>query len=133
MLDVRENIGSLDRRITFQQKVTSTDESNQELVTGWEDIASTPTVYASVNETSGSEVIQAQQLNGLETAVFTIRYRTDVNVLHRIVYDGVYWDIHAIHEIGRKRFLRIIAESGGQYTGVALGEFSEDFSDDFNT
>lgn len=133
MLSHKEQIGRLDRRITFQQKVYGTDESNQKLITGWENISTTPTVYAQVDEQSGSEVIQANQLNGLETASFTVRYRTDLTIENRIVYDGFYWDIHSILQVGRKRFLRIMAESGGQYTEAMAGDFSDDFSDDFST
>src|SRR6478609_1828435 len=133
MLSVKQNIGPLDRRITFQQKVFGTDESNQKLITGWEDIDDNPEVWASVDEVSGTEVIQANQLNGLETASFIIRYRTDLTVENRIVYDGFYWDIHSILQVGRKRFLRIVAESGGQYTeNDTEGSFSSAFSSDFD-
>lgn len=129
MLNVRENIGRLDRRITFQQKVYGTDASNQKLITGWENISTTPTVYAQVDELSGQEVIQAQQLTGLETASFLIRHRSDLTIENRIVYDGTYWDIHAIHQVGRKRFLKIVAESGGQYTESDEAEDEGAFSD----
>jgi SPP1 family predicted phage head-tail adaptor len=121
MLSAKEHIGRLDRRITFKQKVTGTDESNQEKVLGWEDIDTSPTVWASVEENSGSENIQANQLRGVETAVFTIRYRTDISVLNVIVYQGLKWDIHFIGELGRKRFLKIVAESGGQYSEDSEG------------
>lgn len=86
-------------------------------------------MYAQVDELSGQEVIQAQQLTGLETASFLIRHRSDLTIENRIVYDGTYWDIHAIHQVGRKRFLKIVAESGGQYTESDEAEDEGAFSD----
>lgn len=115
MLQHKEEIGRLDRRITIQKKIFGTDASNQHLVTGWEDIETNPEVWANVEEKSGTEVFQADQLVGLTVAQFTIRYRTDVTIQNRIVYNSKYYDIQAILEIGRKRFLKITCESGGQY------------------
>lgn len=115
MLQHKEEIGKLDRRITIQKKITTTDASNQHLTTGWEDIATNPEVWAEVEEKSGSEVFQADQLVGLTVAHFTIRHRTDVTIQNRIVYNSKYYDIQALLEVGRKRFLKIVCESGGQY------------------
>ena len=115
MLSTSEHIGKLDRRITIQRKVLGSDASNQRKITGWTDIATYPEVWANVDEKSGSEVFQADQLVGLTVANFTIRYRTDVTIENRIVYNSKYYDIQAILDVGRKRFLRLTCESGGQY------------------
>jgi SPP1 family predicted phage head-tail adaptor len=109
-------IGKMDKRVTFQQKVYGTDVSNQRRVTGWENISSNATVYAEVIERSGSEVLQADQLVGLTAAEIRVRFRTDLTIENRVVYNGKYYDIHALIEHGRKEYLRIISESGGQYT-----------------
>jgi SPP1 family predicted phage head-tail adaptor len=109
-------IGRMDKRITFQQKVYGTDASNQRKVTGWESIDTTPTVWADLYERSGLEVLQADQLNGLTVAEFRIRYRADLTIENRVVYNDKNYDIQAILEFGRKKYLRLICESGGQYT-----------------
>jgi len=116
MLQSKYNVGSLDRRITFQQKVFSVDASNQKKITGWENISVNPTVYASVDEVNGSEAIQAEQLNGLKTSTFIIRYREDLSSENRIIYNGEKFDMRPPLEIGRKQYLKIIAISGGKYT-----------------
>jgi SPP1 family predicted phage head-tail adaptor len=109
-------IGRMDKRITFQQKVYGTDASNQRKVTGWENIDTAPTVWAEIIERSGVEVLQADQLNGLTIAEIRIRHRTDLTIENRAVYNDKNYDIQAILEMGRKKYLRLICESGGQYT-----------------
>ena len=116
MLSVKSNIGALDRKITFQEKVYAVDESNQKTIVGWQDIPTTPTVYAQVDEHSGAEVIQGQQLTGLKTSTFTIRYRNDITIENRILYNGGKYDLHVIVEVARKRYLKCISESGGHYS-----------------
>lgn len=116
MLSAKQTIGALDRRITFQQKVYAVDESNQKTIVGWQDIPTTPTVYAQVDESTGNEVIQGEQLTGLKMSTFTIRYRNDITIENRILYNGDKYDIHVIVAVSRKRFLRCSSESGGQYS-----------------
>jgi len=115
MLQHKEVVGALDRLITFEQAIYGTDESNQHKITGWEDIDSYPEVYAKVVEPTGMETFQGDQMVAVTTTSFTIRYRTDVTVQNRVVYNSKYYDIHAILEIGRRRFLKLTCESGGQY------------------
>lgn len=116
MLQSKHNIGSMDRRVTFQEPLFSVDASNQKKITGWQNITTNPTVFANVDEVSGSEAIQAEQLNGLKASTFIIRYREDLSNENRILYSGEKYDIHVILEVARKRGLKIIAVSGGKYT-----------------
>lgn len=129
MLSVKQNIGALDRRITFQQAVTTTDASNQRKTTGWENIGTTPTVCASVSEKTGNEINQADQLVGVQTKEFVIRYREDLNIQMTVVYNSVRYDIQSIVEVGRHRYLVISTESGGQYVGTTeledIGAFAD--------
>jgi len=119
MLASKQPIAALDKRITFQQKIIVVDpDSNQKDIVGWEDIPTTPTVYAQVDEQAGDEAIQADQLTGLKKNTFTVRYRNDITIENRILYNGAPFDIHSISELSRKRFLKIVAESGGHYTEV---------------
>jgi len=102
----------MDRRVTFQEAIYGTDESNQHKITGWQNVTE---VQANVVEPSGTEMFQGNQLVAVTSTSFTIRYRTDVTEQNRVVYNSKYYDIHAILEIGRKRFLKLTCESGGQY------------------
>lgn len=115
MLQHSEIIGRMDKRVTFQQKIFSTDASNQHKVTGWEDIATTPTVWANVEYKSGSENFQSDQLVAVKIASIGIRYRTDLTTENRVLVGDEIFDILTIIEVGRKRFLRLTCESGGQY------------------
>lgn len=115
MLKSKDSIGLLDKRITFQKKVYSTDASNQRKITGWVNLETNPTVWANVEEKSGQEVFQSDQLVGVTVATITVRFRTDITIEHRVSYDGKYYDIQAILDPGRSRFLKLTCESGGQY------------------
>lgn len=132
MLNVRENIGQLDRRITFQQKVVGSNESNEDEETGWENIATNPTVWASHSDYRGNEQFGADKINAFQTSLFVIRYREDITVEMRILFDGLAYDIHSIEKIGRKRFLQISAESGYEYIENTGGAFSSAFSSAFD-
>lgn len=118
MLTTKEEIGKMDRRVTFQRKVYTTNASNERAISGWEDISTRPEEWANVEEGSGSEVIQGEQLTGLTTARITTRYRSDITIENRISYNSKYYDIHAIIEVGRRRFSMFLCESGGHYSDV---------------
>lgn len=123
MLNVRENIGTLDRRITFQSKIVGSNESNEDEETGWEDIDNKPTVWASRDDKAGNEMYAADKLTGFQDALFTIRYRSDINIQMRIVTEGVIYDIRSIQEVGRRRYLSIIAERGKEYVESEEGSW----------
>lgn len=105
----------MDKRVTFEQPIYSTDASNQHKIDGWEDIDENATVWANVEYKSGSEDFESDQLVSVKTATIKVRYRTDLKTDYRVVVDSEYFNIHSILEIGRKRFLKIIGEFGGQY------------------
>lgn len=108
-------VGKMDKIVRFEQKIFSTDASNQHKPMGWEDIDSNPEVYAQVDYKSGSENFQSDQLVAVKTASISIRYRTDLTTENRVIVDNEIFDILTIIEVGRKRFLRLTCESGGQY------------------
>ena len=116
MLQSKIKVGELDRKITIQKKVYSTNASNERNVTGWTNIDLFPNPWANVQESFGSEPVQADQVVGLKTSIFIIRYRTDVTIENRILHRDDTYNIVDILEIGRKGFLKIVAESGGQFT-----------------
>jgi SPP1 family predicted phage head-tail adaptor len=112
MLAVKQDIGKLDKRITIQTKIIGDNISNEDQEDGWEDFK---TVYASRDDRTGNEMYAADKLTGFQDAVFTIRWRNDINLTMRIISDGMIYDIRSIQEVSRKRFLTVIAERGKEY------------------
>ena len=96
---------SLDRRITFQTFTTVQDAAGEPIKT-WTDLI---TVSASKLDVTGRERFTARQELAEETTVFRIRYRTDINATHRIVYDSKTYDIEGLAELGRREGLDITA------------------------
>lgn len=132
MLSVKQNIGALDKRITFQSKVIGENVSNEDAEIGWVDVV---TVYASRDDKTGTEMMAGDKLTGFQDAVFTIRYRTGISIEMRILCEGIIYGITSIQEVGRRRYLTIIAERGIEYVeaeGAAFAgaSFDEDFDDD---
>lgn len=132
MLSSKEQIGKLDRRITFQSKIVGENESNEDEEEGWENIATNPTVWASKNERSGNEAYRADKLTDYLNVVFICRYRDDITPKNRLVCDGIPYNIIAVTEISRKRFLNIDCESGGEFIGAVVTEETSGFSEGFS-
>lgn len=122
MLFAKQEIGRLDRLITFQQKIVGQNESNEDAEDGWVNIANFPTCYASKDDKTGNEMYAADKLTGFQDVIFTIRWRSDVSIENRIVCDGIKYDIHSIQEVGRKRFLQITAERGKDFVTLQPGD-----------
>lgn len=119
MLNVKQDIGKLDKRLTFQQKIVGENESNEDEENGWENIATSPTVYGSIDDRMGGvasgEAYRGDQLTAYQGVSMVIRYRADITPLNRVVCEGFVYDILSIAQVGRKRFLQITAETGRQY------------------
>lgn len=119
MLQAKEQVGKMDRRITFQESIIITNASNEDEQTGWQDLALNPSVWANVVDrigaASGGEEYRAEKLTPYLVQEFNIRYRSDITTAMRIMYDGVRFNIITIQNIGRKRYMKITAESGLEY------------------
>ena len=115
MLQHKEEIGRMDKRVTFQEPIYGTDASNQHKITGWQDIDTNPEVWANVEYTTGSEGFESDQLVAVKVAKISVRYRTDLSTTHRAIVGSEIFNIHSIIEVGRKRFSKILGEFGGQY------------------
>lgn len=136
MLSSKEQIGKLDRRITFQEKIIGTNASNEDEETGWQNIATNPTVWASKDERLGSESYRADKLVDYHTIHFICRYRADITAVMRVVCEGrAYNIVSPPAEISRRRYLNIECESGGDFVGAIvtedLGAYSSAFSSAF--
>jgi SPP1 family predicted phage head-tail adaptor len=111
VLQAGEQIGKLDRQIIFQEEIIGSNVSNEDAQTGWQDVENGE-VWASVEDRSGTEEFKADNLKDVLISQFIIRYRSDLNARMRINYNGRFWDIQSFLEIGRKRFLKIVAHTG---------------------
>lgn len=114
--------GRLDRKITLRRKATSQDSYGEE-GDGWTTlIARRASGYRPLR---GEEKFTAEQFVAGEQVEFRIRYSanlSDLSPLDRVIYpalDGVedpdlvaksrLFDIMAVHEIGRRKGLQIMA------------------------
>lgn len=132
MLSHKEQIGRLDRRVTFQSKIVGENVSNEDAEIGWEDVV---TVWASRDDKTGNEIVAGDKITGFQDAVFTVRYRTGLSIEMRIVCEGLIYGITSIQEVGRRRYLSIVAERGKEYVETTSGafagaSFAEDYNDD---
>jgi SPP1 family predicted phage head-tail adaptor len=100
--------GNRDRLITIQGK-TATADSFGEPIEAWVDV---DTVWAEKKDLRGTELFAARQEVASVDTRFRILYRTDVTALNRILYEGIYYDIAAVLEIGRREGLEIYASKG---------------------
>jgi SPP1 family predicted phage head-tail adaptor len=97
--------GQLDRRIVIQGYTTSTDAFG-EVVKSFTTLA---TVWAKVEEKSGKEGEDGNQIVASKKVEFFIRYRSDINEQMRIVYNNETYKIETIlNADSRKAFQRIV-------------------------
>lgn len=108
MLQSREHIGRFDRELTFIQKIVIDGDSNEDRLTGWEEIDTNPTVSARKEERTGNEGMNADRLAYTQPTLFVIRYRDDITVEMRAVCDSKVYEITSVTEEGRRRFLHIM-------------------------
>src|SRR5688572_19271733 len=111
MLQSKERIGQMDRKVIIQQKTVGSNPSNEDEEEGWTDLISP---WAKVEEKSGSEYYRDDKLTAVTVADFTIRYVTGILEDMRIVFNGRYYGIKSILFIDRKRYIKITAQSGGE-------------------
>ena len=123
-----KEIGDMDRRATFQEKVIGANESNEDEELGWVNISTNPTVWASRSDGRGSEIFAAQKLTGFQGDSFITRFRSDIDIKMRIVCEDVAYNIISISEIGRRRYMEIVTESGYEYVGDQASGFTIGFS-----
>jgi SPP1 family predicted phage head-tail adaptor len=90
--------GKLDRRITIQRATKAPNGFNEPVET-WSNAA---TVWAQQRPNRGAERFSAQEINGQAVMTFHIRYRADLRVTDRVVYEGRIWNILDVREVGRR-------------------------------
>ena len=117
MLKSKESIGKFDRRITLMQPISAASVSKGPVYDGWEPIDDDPRPWARVKNKLGGEVIQNDEITHIQQSVFTLRYRTDLNLNVKIVHENKMYAIHSFAESGetRRRFIDITAEYLKEY------------------
>jgi len=101
--------GRMDRRVVLQTFTASRDTAGQPIKT-WANLASAPEVWAQVEHLTAKESMGDSAAVGEQTTRFTMRYRDDLSVEGRIVYDGENYDIQSIVELGRREGLLVNAK-----------------------
>jgi SPP1 family predicted phage head-tail adaptor len=106
--------GELTERVVVQRLVSSTPAGGAgERVTTPEQLF---TVWAKVAPVSGGEQFRSGQRLTLETAIFTVRQRSDWMpdaAVHQLVYRGKTWDITYVAETGPRVGWELTAEVRG--------------------
>lgn len=85
----------LNRKVELQQ-LNKTATATGGFTESW---ASVAFVWAKIKNTSGSELLHADQLGAVAFSDFTIRHRANINEMMRIVYRGVNYQIRHINNI----------------------------------
>lgn len=99
--------GKLDRRLTIRRFIETGRTPLNEPILDWVDVV---TVWAQQRPERGSERFAAAQINGTAVMTFHIRFRGDVSVKDRLLYEGREYEIVAPpREIGRRVVLEIDA------------------------
>ena len=99
--------GLLDRRIRLERRFEETDTSGQSVVR-WLPLA---TVWARVEPLGGREGFGQQQWVATGDVRFTIRWRDDVTPLHRVLHQGLAYDVVSVAEDGRREALLVVARA----------------------
>lgn len=88
------DIGGLNRRVDILQLIEERDKFGG-VVGEWRSVAR---VWAKIEPISGTEYYQAQQVNAETTTRITIRYRAEINVMHRIQYGAKLYEIIGVSD-----------------------------------
>lgn len=94
--------GELSRQIIVQTASADTVNDFGESTSSWYNLH---TLYAKAEWKSGEEKVDAEQVTSYERVDFTIRYKGDITAKMRVSFDGDYYDIEGVSQVGgRKRF-----------------------------
>lgn len=96
--------GDLDRRATLQQRVLGTPSDRGAKPESFSDLA---TVWASRRDVVGREFLAAGQPHAEGTSIFELRFRSDLTPIHRVVCEGVTYDVLHVAELGRREKLQL--------------------------
>lgn len=99
----------MDRRVEIHTRDNPiARNANGESVPAWSLL---DTVYAQKLDIRAREFFAGQQVQGDVNTRFRIRWRDDVTVLDRIIYNGLTYDIQQVSEIGRREGLELFCRA----------------------
>jgi SPP1 family predicted phage head-tail adaptor len=107
MLDTKQHVGKLDRRILFQSPNVTDGDANSDIIDSWDDEFY---AYAEVKEEEGNEVTEGDRLTHIQKVKFTVRFDSRIINQWRIVYGGFAYRILSKQEIARRGYLKISTE-----------------------
>lgn len=98
--------GRLDRLITIQRKLTTKNSTGNESESYYDLI----NLWSSMRAYTGTEKTESSEIVASGFYVFKSRYSNNVKPKDRISYNGNYYDIVSVIELGRKDGLEITAK-----------------------
>lgn len=101
-------IGKLDRLITIQEATDTQGSDYGDNTKSW---ATWKSPWANVKHFSGGEKQEARQIYAEVKTRFQIRWVSGLSPKMRISYDGRYYDIYEIEEVGRRQRWNIWARA----------------------
>lgn len=108
------NIGSLDRRVTIEQRVPGVDATFGDVTGAWSALATVWASFAATLDTDagGAEVVRDRQRVLVRQTQVRIRFRSDVTTSMRVsLADGSRTlQIVSIAEVGRREALDLMCE-----------------------
>lgn len=104
-------IGSLNKRVTIQSRVTTQDDFGSESTT-WSDVV---TCWAGIRPVSGRELLGAEQPQVMHDARIRIRYQSGIAITAkmRVNFGGRLYDIVGVVDPEeRHRYLDLLCKQG---------------------
>ena len=95
-IDCMDDVGKLNRRITIEQ-ATETADAYGEPIKTWAELVS---LWANVWPVSNTERFASAQIGREVELRMHVHYRSDITEEMRVLFDGHYYDIQGIKEIG---------------------------------
>jgi SPP1 family predicted phage head-tail adaptor len=98
--------GKLDRTITIQRQ-TETVSASGAVASAWTNLA---TVRAEMVQLSAGEFLASFGEADTTAIVFRVRYLAGIKNEDRVSYEGQFYDLKQVAEIGRRRVLELHCE-----------------------
>lgn len=92
------NIGRLDRKILIQKRTDTVNDFAEPIFT-WSTFHE---CFSNVQSAGGNEAFEADAITANNRKKFKIRFFDGINESMRILYDGNYYQILQIQELGRE-------------------------------
>lgn len=107
----RSIIGRMRHFLTVQEEILTPD-SGGGFTSAWQDLTTTPKVYAEITALSGTFRQSLRQMTATATHRLRLHYRRDITAGMRLVAgETVYYILHAADSDGTERFLTLLAET----------------------